>query len=109
MRRLGFDAFVLVCAAVAFLDFFGVEEYELGYAGVSFEAYAVGVMDGEEAAASALVAGVPDGGAEGGAVPEEGGPCAGDGGYVEGHVDGLVVDDLIGALGEAVPAFWVGF
>ena len=78
MRRLGFDAFVLVCAAVAFLDLSGVEEYELG-------------------------------GAEGGAVPEEGRTCAGDGGYVEGHLDGLVVDDLIGALGEAVPAFGVGF
>jgi len=55
-----------------------------------------------------VVAWVPDGGAQGGSVPEEGGPCAGDGGYVEGHLDGFVVDDLVGALGEAVPAFWVG-
>jgi len=46
-----------------------------------------------------VVAGVPDGGAEGCAVPEEGRPCACDGGYVEGHVDGLVVDDLVGAVG----------
>jgi len=56
-----------------------------------------------------MVAGVPDGGGEGGAVPEEGGSCAGDSGYVEGHIDCLVVDDLVDALGEAVPAFWVGF
>ena len=72
MRRLGVDAFVLVDAAVAFLDLAGVEEYELGYTGVSFEAGAVGVVDCEEAAASAAVAWVPDGGGDGCSVSEEG-------------------------------------
>lgn len=72
LRGLGVVAFVLVYAVVWFLDGVGVEEYELGYAGVSFEAGAVGVVDGEEAAASAAVAWVPDGCGYGGSVSQEG-------------------------------------